>query len=119
VADQPFLTKRQALALRMMSESQFTTGLPPTLAELGARMQIARTTVLDHVKALVEKGQIEAGPRGAQRRYRVKRHVLRRYAGSDALCLLAAWRAAPQEDREQFANFVLHWWTTQKEKCSD
>ena len=110
-----YLTKRQHEVLRVMAESQLTTGMPPTVRGIGASLGLSAAGVHEHLVHLARKGVIEVGKKYQQRRYRVPKHVLSRFAGEDTITMLASWQALQPGAKAEFANFVLAWWA-QKEQ---
>lgn len=61
------LTERQRSTLEVIVESIRERGRPPTLREIGARLDISSTNgVREHLQALVDKGYIERQERSAR-----------------------------------------------------
>jgi SOS-response transcriptional repressor LexA len=66
------LTARQAETLRVIKECIREKGYPPTMREIGDRMNIAsKNGVLGHLRTLEEKGWIVRGASKASRAIRV------------------------------------------------
>jgi len=61
------LTPRQLQVLQLIREHQATTGLSPTLEELGQALGVNRVTAYGHVHALLQKGLLENLDPGASR----------------------------------------------------
>lgn len=61
------LTPRQLQVLQAIRDHQATTGLSPTLEELGRALGVNRMTAYGHVQALLQKGLLENLDPGASR----------------------------------------------------
>lgn len=74
------LTDRQMLVLRAIATAIQERGYPPTIREIGARMNISTNGVNDHLRALERKGYIRCEPmvaRSIALRDRALRHIPR------------------------------------------
>ncbi|MCH9816328.1 MAG: transcriptional repressor LexA [Actinomycetia bacterium] len=61
--ERPTLTKRQALILKMISESIAERGYPPSMREVGAAVDLSSPSSVSHqMKALVDKGYLRRDP---------------------------------------------------------
>jgi len=59
------VTQRQAEVLRIVAESIDTRGHAPTQQQIGEAMGINKTSVNEHIRALVKKGRLVRESRGA------------------------------------------------------
>lgn len=114
--DAPYLTTRQDEVLKFMAEWQLAHRLAPRLRDIADGLRMAKVTALEHVRKLSSKGLLEEGERYAQRRYRVPTSALKDHAGRNTIQLLSMWKAASDNTRAEFANFVLSWWTNREKE---
>ena len=61
------ITSKQFEVLEAISAHQHTTGLSPTMQELGGKLGVNRVTIYGHVQSLLEKGFLENLQPGASR----------------------------------------------------